>query len=172
MRLSLLGASAALVAGLALSGCSGSSTSAPALSSAASSSATQAVVAVHGHQMTVRPMPGVKILSGPECGSQYSFCFYVMKGNSGPYVESSSSVPLYNVASILKNKNSKVDKKFDTYFYPDPGNPTYQYIDYKGRAPKKPQKVKFTDVYCIGFNPSECSNGSGAILYLGIALSP
>ena len=69
MRLSLLGASAALVAGLALSGCSGSSTSAPALSSAASSSATQAVVAVHGHQMTVRPMPGVKILSGPQCGT-------------------------------------------------------------------------------------------------------
>lgn len=117
-------------------------------------------------------MPGVKILSGPECGTQYSFCFYVMKGNSGPYVESSSSVPLYNVATILKNKNEKVDKKFDTYFYPDPGNPTYQYIDYKGRAPKKPQKVKFTDVYCIGFNPSDCTNGSGPILYLGIALSP
>jgi hypothetical protein len=168
MRLSLLCASAALVAGLVLSGCSGSSGSAPA----ASSAAAQAVVSSHGHQMTVRPMPGVKILSGLECGSQYSFCFYVVPGNAGPYVETSSSVPLYNVGSILKNKKEKVDKKFDDYFYPDPGDPTYQYILYSGKTPKKPGKVKFTDVYCIGFTPSDCGNGTGSILYLGIALSP
>ncbi len=168
MRLSLLGASAALVASIALSACGGGSGTSPALPS----SAAQAVVSSHGHQLAIHTLPGVKILSGPECGTQYSFCFYVIPGNSGPYVQTSSSVPLYNVGYILKNKNSKVDKKFDDYFYPDPGNPTYQYIDYKGKTPKKPQKVKFTDVYCIGFTPSDCDNGSGAILYLGIALSP
>lgn len=111
------------------------------------------------------------MLTGPQCGSQYSFCFYVTKGNAGPYVTTSDDTsPLYNVASILKNKNDKVDKKFKTYFYPDPGDPTSQYIKYRGRAPKSPGSVKFTDVYCIGFSPSECANGSGSVLYLGIAI--
>jgi hypothetical protein len=32
--------------------------------------------------------------------------------------------------------------------------------------------VKFADVYCIGYSPTDCANGSGSILYLGIALSP
>jgi hypothetical protein len=75
------------------------------------------------------------------------------------------------VASIVKAKNDKVDKKFKTYFYPDPGDPTSQYIDYKGKV-KKTEPVKFTDIYCIGFSASECANGSGSILYLGIALTP
>lgn len=116
-------------------------------------------------------MPGVKALSGPQCGSQYSFCFYVTPGNSGPYVETSGgTAPLYNVGYITKNKNGKIDKKFNDYFYPDPGDPTYQYIDYMGKTPKKPGKVKFTDVYCISFTPSGCANGTGSILYLGIAI--
>lgn len=168
MRLSLLGAGAALAAGLALSACSSGTGS----SSAMSSSGAQAVLMHHGHRLVVRPMPGAKILSGPACGSQYSFCFYVTPGNPGPYVETEDDTsPLYNVASIVKSKNDKIDKKFSNYFSPDPGDPTYQYINYSGKAPKKPKQVKFTDVYCIGFSPSECSNGSGSILYLGIALN-
>lgn len=117
-------------------------------------------------------MPGVKMLSSPECGSQYNFCFYVTPGNSGPYVSTSDdTAPLYNVGYIDKNKNGKIDKKFKDYFYPDPGDPTYQYIDYKGKV-KKTGPVKFTDVYCISFTSSGCADGSGSVLHLGIALSP
>jgi hypothetical protein len=167
VRLSLLGASVALAAGLALSACSGGT----GPSSAPPSSGAQALTMTNGHQLTTHLMPGVKMLTGPTCGSQYSFCFYVTPGNSGPYVSTSDGgSPLYNVGYIIKNKNGKVDKKFDDYFYPDPGDPTYQYIDYKGKAPKKPGPVKFTDVYCISFTASGCTNGSGSILYLGIAL--
>ena len=121
-------------------------------------------------------MPGVKRLTGPSCNSSvYVFCIEVVPGNPGPYVESStgSGYELYNNAYIVKNKNKKgkVDKKFDTYFYPDPGNPTYQYIDYKGKAPKAAGPVKFTDYYCIGFTPSACPSGTYTFK-LGIALEP
>jgi len=61
-----------------------------------------------------------------------------------------------------KAKNDKVDKKFKTYFYPDPGDPTSQYITYKGKV-KSLGTVKIHDVYCIGFTPSDCANGSGSI---------
>jgi hypothetical protein len=167
MRLSFLGASAAVAASLALSACGGTSSS-----SAVPSSGAQVLVTSHGHKFVVRPMPGVKMLSTPECGSQYNFCFYVTPGNSGPYVSTSDdTAPLYNVGYIDKNKNGKIDKKFKDYFYPDPGDPTYQYIDYKGKV-KKTGPVKFTDVYCISFTQYGCANGSGSILYLGIALSP
>jgi hypothetical protein len=166
MRVTLLGASAALAAGLALSACSGGTGS-----SAAVPSGAQAQTVIHNDKITVRPMPGVKVLTGPACGSQYSFCFYVTPGNYGPYVETSGgTAPLYNVGYIDKAKNGKLDKKFIDYFYPDPGDPTYQYIDFTGKTPKKPGKVKFTDVYCISFTPSGCANGTGAILYLGIAI--
>ncbi len=167
MRLSLLGASAALAAGLALSACSNSTGS----SAGMPSSGAQVLTSSHGHKLLIRPAPGVKMLTGLECGSQYSFCFYVTPGNAGPYVTTQDdTAPLYNVAHILKNKNGKVDKKFHTYFYPDPGDPTSQYIKYKGKGPKQPGQVKFTDVYCISFTQDGCANGSGAILYLGIAL--
>jgi hypothetical protein len=169
VRLSLLGASVAIAAGLALSACSSSTGS----SAGMPSSGAQVQTMSQGHQFLTRPMPGVKILSGPQCGSQYSFCFYVTKGDSGPYVETSDDTsPLYNVGKIDKNKTGKLDKKqFKDYFYPDPGDPTYQYIDYKGKVPKQPGMVKFTDVYCISFSPSGCANGTGAVLYLGIAIN-
>jgi hypothetical protein len=174
VRLSLLGASAALVAGLALSACSGGtgSSSSAVPSSAVPSLGAQALVMSHGHQLVIRPMPGVKTLTGPACGTQYSFCFYVIPRNKGPYVSSSSTAPLYNVGYIDKNTTGKIDKKFHDYFLPDPGDPTYQYIYYKGKKPKVSGTVKFTDVYCIGFSASACANGTGSILYLGIALSP
>ena len=166
MRLSLLGASAALALGLVLSACNSN----PASSGMPSSGAEIRTMS-HGHPLLIRPMPGVKVLTGPECGSQYSFCFYVTKGDSGPYVETSDDTsPLYNVGTIVKSKTDKIDKKFSNYFYPDPGDPTYQYIEYKGKAPKTPGPVKFTDIYCISFTPSGCSESSGSILYLGIAL--
>jgi hypothetical protein len=124
----------------------------------------------HGHKLLIRMMPGVKPAISCDY-SKYSFCFYVTKGNSGPYVETSDGTsPLYNVGEIVKAKNNKLDKKFKDYFYPDPGDPTYQYIDYKGKAPKSPGSVKFTDIYCIGFSQYACQNGSGSILYLGIAI--
>jgi hypothetical protein len=169
VRLSLLGASAALAAGLVLSACNsntGSSANTP------SSAGPQVLTTVQGHKLWVRPAPGVKTLSSPSCQySKYSFCFYVIPGNSGPYVTTSDgTAKLYNVASIVKAKNDKVDKKFQTYFYPDPGDPTSQYIKYKGKGPKSPGTVKFTDIYCIGFSQYACANGSGSILYLGIAL--
>jgi hypothetical protein len=168
VRLSLLGASAAIAAGLALSACSSGTGS----SLAVPSSGAQALVMSHGQQLVVRPMPGVKVLTGPSCGSQYSFCFYVEPGNIGPYVSTSGgTAPLYNVGYVDKNKTGKLDKKFKTYFYPDPGDPTSQYIDYKGKV-KKTETVKFTDVYCISFAPSGCAQGSGSILNLGIALEP
>jgi hypothetical protein len=130
------------------------------------------MTAHNGHPLAIRLAPGVKRLSGPQCGSQYSFCFYVEPGNSGPYVETQDgSSPLYNSATITKNKHDKDAKKFTNYFYPDPGDPTSQYITYKGKV-KKTQPVKYTDNYCIGFSPSDCANGTGAVLYLGIALEP
>ncbi len=170
MRLSLLGVTAALGAALALSACS--STSAPSSAGLPSAPGGQVVTLSNGHKLLIRTAPGVKRLSGPQCGSQYSFCFYVEPGDSGPYVETSDgTAPLYNSATIVKSKNDKTAKKFSNYFYPDPGDPTYQYITYKGKV-KKTQPVKYTDVYCIGFTPSDCANGSGATLYLGIALTP
>jgi hypothetical protein len=173
MRLSLLGVSAALAVGVALSACNSSTPGSSAGSLAAMPSAGGGVTVMHdGHKFLIRPAAGVKMLTSPTCGSQWSFCFYVYKGNSGPYVSTSDgTAPLYNVASIVKVKNDKVDKKFKTYFYPDPGDPTSQYITYKGKV-KSLGTVKYTDVYCIGFTPSDCANGSGSILYLGIALAP
>lgn len=169
MRLSLLGASAALGASLVLSACSGS-TSSP---SSVPSSAGQFQMTSRGHKLVTSLMPGVKPLTGPSCDySVYSFCFYVTRNNDGPYVSTSDdTAPLYNVGYITKNKTGKVDKKFKDYFYPDPGDPTSQYILYKAKV-KKAGPVKYTDVYCIGFSPSDCANGSGSILYLGIALTP
>ena len=172
MRLSLLCATAALAAGVALSACSSGAGS----SSALPSSGAQALVTGGARGLATHLMPGVKPLTGIDCNySEYSFCFYVVPGNPGPYVETSagSGFELYNAAWIVKNKNKKgkPDKKFDTYFYPYPGNPTYQYIDYKGKNPKKPGPVKFTDYYCIGFYPSTCT-GSNYTLKLGIALYP
>ncbi len=171
MRFSLLCASAALAFGLALSACSSDAGS----SSAVPSSGTQGSPMVQSHHgLVTRLMPGVKPLISCDY-SEYSFCFYVTPGDAGPYVESSagSGYELYNEAWITKSKSKtgKTDKKFDTYFYPDPGNPTYQYIDYKGKNPKKDTAVKFTDYYCIGFAASSC-NGSNYTLKLGIALSP
>jgi len=119
-------------------------------------------------------MPGVKPMTIGCNYSEYSFCFYVTPGDPGPYVTSSAgSGELYNNAYIVKNKskNGKPDKKFMTYFYPDPGNPTSQYINYKGKAPKQDGPVKFTDYYCIGFSPSACT-GNTYTLKLGIALTP
>jgi hypothetical protein len=120
-------------------------------------------------------MPGVKPMTIACNYSVYAFCFYVTKGNPGPYVSTSagSGYELYNNAYIVKNKNKagKDDKKFHTYFSPDPGNPTYQYIKYHGKNPKQPGPVKFTDYYCIGFSPSDCT-GKTYTFKLGIALSP
>jgi hypothetical protein len=173
MRLSLLGVSVALAVGLALSACNSNPGSSAGPSAGMPSAGGQVIVMHNGHKLVIRPAAGVRVLSGPACGSEWSFCFYVYKGDSGPYVSTSDDTePLYNAASIVKAKTDKVDKKFKTYFYPDPGDPTSQYITYKGKAPKTAGTVKFTDIYCIGFNASECANGSGSILYLGIALGP
>jgi hypothetical protein len=169
--MSLLGASAAIITGLALSACSsGTGSSTPAVPAGAS-----AQVVSHGQHLVTRLMPGVKpMISGCDY-SVYAFCFYVEKGNPGPYVstQAGTGYELYNNAWIVanKNKSGKVDKKFPTYFSPDPGNPTSQYINYKGKAPKKTQPVKFTDYYCIGFSPSACT-GQTYTFKLGIALTP
>lgn len=171
MRLSLLGAGAVLALGLALSACSGNAGSTSTLPSG-----TQTSTMAHGRDLVTHLMPGVKPLTGIGCDySVYAFCFYVTPGNAGPYVTTSAGTgyELYNNAWIVKNKNKKgkIDKKFHTYFYPDPGNPTSQYIDYKGKNPKQPTPVKFTDYYCIGFSPSECT-GNTYTFKLGIALTP
>jgi hypothetical protein len=172
MRLSFLCASAALATGLALSACSGGAGS----SSAVPSSGAQAVVSrSDGHSLVTRLMPGVKPLISGCNYSVYAFCFYVTPENDGPYVETSagSGYELYNHAWIVRNKNKtgKIDKKFHTYFSPDPGNPTYQYINDEDRNPKKVGPVKFTDYYCIGFTASACS-GSTYTFKLGIAIQP
>ncbi|MGB8907428.1 MAG: hypothetical protein WCC84_01635 [Candidatus Cybelea sp.] len=179
MRLSLLCTSAALAAGLALSACSsggGSSSALPSSSLTSSSGHTVAMGKSHGHAYTVRLMPGVKPLITGCDYSVYAFCFYITPGNPGPYVETSTapSYQLENDGWIVKNTNArgKIDKKFDDYFYPDPGNPTYQYIDYSGRTPHRAGPVKFTDFYCIGFAPStDCNGNYGTYTFkLGIAL--
>jgi hypothetical protein len=119
-------------------------------------------------------MPGVKTLATGDCPSIYVFCIEVVPGNPGPYVQTSggTSVLLYNNAYIERALTGKIDKKFHTYFDPNPGNPTYQYIDFKGKGPKKSTgKVKFSDYYCIGFSPSQCDNNAYTFI-IGIALSP
>lgn len=129
----------------------------------------------HGHSYKIRLMPGVKPFTIGCDYSVYAFCFYVTPGNAGPYVESTTGqgYELYNNAWIVKvkSKSGKPDKKFDTYFYPYPGNPTYQYILYSGKNPKKPTKFKFVDYYCIGFSASACPAGTYTFK-LGIALQP
>jgi hypothetical protein len=166
MRFSLLCAGAALAAGLALSASSSDAS--------ATSSGARVMGQSHGRGYVMTLMPGVKpMVSGCDY-SVYAFCFYVTPGNPGPYIETSAgSGELYNAAYIIKNtsKKGKLDKKFSTYFYPDPGNPTYQYITYTGKNPKKPTTVKFTDYYCIGFAPSSCPPGTYTFK-LGIALQP
>jgi hypothetical protein len=174
MRLSFLCASAALATGLAVSGCSGNTGSSSTLPSSGAQSLAMGRSGDHG--LVTRPMPGVKTLTGPSCNtSVYVFCIVVTPGNPGPYVETSTSpsYELYNDAYIVKNKNKKgkVDKKFDTYFSPDPGNPTYQYIDYTGKNPKKPTPVKYTDYYCIATAPSVCT-GTTYTFKIGISLTP
>ncbi len=174
MRLGYLCVSAALVTGLALSACSGNAGS----SSAVPSSGTQAqgMGRSGAHGLVTRPMPGITHLTIPGCNySVYAFCIYVTPGDPGPYIETSagSGYELYNNAWIVKNKNKKgkVDKKFQTYFSPDPGNPTYQYINYTGKNPAQPTSVKYTDYYCIGFTPSACT-GNTYTFKIGIALNP
>ena len=132
----------------------------------------------HGHTYKVRLMPGVKQMVAGCNYSEYAFCFYVVPGDPGPYVETSTS-PSYELENdgwIVSNSNAKgkIDKKFSDYFSPDPGNPTYQYITYTGNTPKKPKAVKFTDYYCIGFAPSTDCNGTygNYTFKLGIAISP
>jgi len=176
MRLSFLYVSAVLAAGLALSACSSGAGS----SSTLPSSGTQAIVKgqSHGHHYEIRLAPGVKPMTIGCDYSAYSFCFYVQPNNPGPYVESqtSPSYQLENDGWIVANSNAKgkIDKKFSDYFSPDPGNPTYQYITYTGRDPKKDKPVKFTDYYCIGFAPSTDCNGNygNYTLKLGIAIEP
>ena len=169
MRFTLLAASTAIVACLALSACNSSAT---APSGNAVSSAGVHMNAHNGHPLWIRPAPGVKKFTIGCDYSKYSFCFYVEPGNTGPYVTTSDgSSPLYNSATITKSKSGKNDKKFTNYFYPDPGDPTSQYITYSGKV-KKIQPVKYTYNYCIGFSPSDCANGTGSVLYLGIALQP
>jgi hypothetical protein len=172
VRVSLISASAVLAFGLALSACSSNTGSSSAMPS---SGAQGSMVKSHGHNYSVRLMPGVKPLTIGCDYSEYSFCFYVEPGNPGPYVETSAGegYELYNEGWIVKNKSKKgkPDKKFDSYFYPDPGNPTYQYIVYSGKNPKKTEAVKFTDYYCISFTPSGCT-GTNYTLKLGVALEP
>jgi hypothetical protein len=167
MRLSLLGAGAALAVGLALSASSAHATvSKPGL-------APSAPFEYRYHGTVTRLMPGVKTASSG-CSSAYVFCIVVAPGNIGPYVSTSagSSVTLYNNAWITKSKSpSKIDKKFMTYFLPDPGNPTSQYINYTGKNPKKPGAVKFNDYYCIGFTPSGCPTGTFTFI-IGVSLTP
>lgn len=186
MRLSFLCASAALVAGLALSACSsgaGSSSAVPSsagFSSAGSSSAGHVVMMgkSHGHNYTVRLVHGVKrAITG--CNySVYAFCIYVQPNNPGPYVETSTSpsLQLENDGWIVANSNvrGRVDRKFSNYFSPDPGNPTYQYITYTGTDPRRDKPVKFTDYYCIGFAPSTTCNGTygNYTFKIGIAIEP
>jgi hypothetical protein len=171
MRLSLLCASAAIATGLALSACSNG----PGTSSALPSAGSQTSPASRslGQNPAIHLMPGVRPLTGPGCSSVYAFCFYVTPHNPGPYVETSagSGYELYNAAWITRNSSGQIANAFKTYFDPYPGNPTYQYIKYRGKNPKKPTPVKFTDYYCIGFSPSAC-NGSNYTFKLGIALTP
>ncbi len=177
MRLSILCASAVLASGLALSACSSSTGSSSVPSSVAQgaiSSVAQggAIVRDDGHGMITKLMPGVK--RDISCDySTYVFCIYVTPGNAGPYVttQAGSGYTLYNNAYIETNNKGKINKKFKTYFSPDPGNPTSQYILYKGKSPKKPGNVKFSDFYCIGFSPSACDNGAYTFI-IGIALEP
>jgi hypothetical protein len=177
VRLGFLFASAALAAGLALSACSSGAGSSSAVPSSLTSSGahTVAMGQSHGRHFEVRLAPGVR-QDTIDCNySEFNFCFYVTPGNPGPYVESSTGqgYELYNHAYFiaLKNTKDKKDRKFKNYFYPDPGNPTYQYINYKGRAPKKDTPVKWTDFYCIGFAPGDCT-GRDYTLKLGVALTP
>jgi hypothetical protein len=174
VRFSLLCASAALASGLALSACSGSNTgSTPVQSLASSDGQVAATSQLNGHQVVTRLMPGVKRMATGSCPSQFVFCIAVIPGNPGPYVSTSAGrgYELYNNAYIEKMKTGKIDKKFDTYFYPDPGNPTSQYILFSGKSPKKTQNVKYADFYCIGFSPSSCDNGTYTF-EIGIALTP
>jgi len=176
MRFSILCASAVLASSLALSACS-SSTGSSSVPSSATQGATASIaqggtiVRDDGHGLVTKLMPGVK--QDITCDySTYVFCIYVIPGDPGPYVttQAGSGYQLYNNAYI-ENHKGKIDKKFKTYFSPDPGNPTSQYINYKGKAPKKPGNVKFSDFYCIGFSPSACDNNAYTFI-IGIALSP
>ena len=172
MRFNLLGASAALAFGLALSACSSSTGTSPSLASP-STSQDMVTVKAGGHDVVTRLMPGVKRMATSTCPSIYVFCISVTAGNAGPYVQTSagSGYELYNDGWITRAKTGKIDKKFKDYFSPDPGNPTYQYIDFKGKAPKKTQAVRYSDYYCIGFSPSSCT-GSNYTFIIGVAVAP
>jgi len=171
MRLGFLCASAALAGGLLLSACSSSTGSSSGLPS--SGGQGLAMGRSHGHTYKIHLMPGVKPMTIGCDYSVYAFCFYVVPNDPGPYIETgtSPSYELYNNAYIQKVGQAKNNKKFSTYFYPDPGNPTYQYITYTGNTPKKAKSVKFVDYYCIGFSPSDCT-GTTYTFKLGIAISP
>lgn len=170
VRLSLLTVNAGLALGIALTACSGSN----GISSSLPSGGQAFAAARSGHQGEVtRPMPGVTLLPDLTCNySEYAFCIQVTPRNPGPYVETSagSGYELYNHAWIVRNTTGAIDKHFKTHFSPYPGNPTYQYINFTGKIPRKDQSVKFTDYYCIGFSPSACA-GNTYTFKIGIALT-
>jgi hypothetical protein len=170
VRFSLICASAALAFGLALSACSGGTgTSSSSLPSAGAQALVKGGSITNSH-MGTQPAPGVKRLTAG-CPSMYVFCIQVTPGNPGPYVTSQSgSGELYNNAYIETLKG-RIDKTFKTYFSPDPGNPTSQYIKFKGKGPKKAGPVNYSDYYCIGSSPSACDNNAYTFI-IGISLNP
>jgi hypothetical protein len=173
VRLSLLPAGLALIAGLALSACSGSAGASSSLPSAGAQALTGSPLA-HDGKISFQQMPGIKALKKSSCPSNYAFCIVVEYGDSGPYVcfascdtSGSGTWYLFNYFTSTKGKLLKA-KTISGYWDPNPGTPgSSQYI-VLGKNAGNGVKVKYVDWVCNSESPSGC-NGSG---YTAIGVAP
>ena len=101
--------------------------------------------------------------------SKYAFCIAVSSSTTGPYIEwsacnGSNCPPSYDLAlnnAFYKKTGVPLKpNKLGWTYAPEPGNPTYIYINEKNR-PIKPShgKVKIVGKTqaCLASNPSDCS---------------
>jgi hypothetical protein len=165
VRFSIVCASAALAFGSALSACSGTSSTSPALPSAAA----QALVMSHPVSgISTYPLRAVRRLA-TYCPRRYAFCINVTPGDPGPYLKTLGGTKLLYNNAYIETLKGKIDDNFQTYFDPTPGNPTSQYILFSGKMPKNWNRVEYSDYYCIGLFPHTCDNGAYTFI-IGISI--
>ncbi|MGA8574161.1 MAG: hypothetical protein WB609_00540 [Candidatus Cybelea sp.] len=154
MRFTLLCASTALAASLMLSACSGGAgggAGASAIPSGGGSTQSMGHHKITPHAVAVHPAR-----RSPCPSSIFAACFALSTSSSGPYVEWSACFSTYSCpptyalesfATITKTRTGGPVGRGQIAgqaWYPDPGNPTFQYIA-AGRRYVAHTRARFTD---------------------------
>ena len=161
MRFTLLLASGALAASLALSACSGGSQAIPGGAQS---------VAPMGHHAAQLVVPGAH--HDASCPSSYITCLTLYPGNNtlGICISTSGNcttglVGEWNWADTIVTLKGKKYKKFKESWSPNPGNPSTQTIVVK-KVKNTHGKVKWVDEInaCEVTNPSSCLSGNVGLI--------